>query len=222
MTQKTCAVIFDIDGVLIDSYQAHQESWQRIARKHGHEMTDDQFAATFGQTSREIIRQLWATASLTDQSVAEIDDEKEAAFREIIADNYPIMPGARELINMLHAAGFSLAVGSSGPPENVQLTLDRLNRENKITAAVSGDDVQRGKPDPEVFQIAARRLQVPPSACAVIEDAAVGIAAANAAGMLSIALVSTGHSPSEYGEADHVLQRLNELSPERVRDWLAN
>lgn len=214
------AVIFDIDGVLIDSYQAHLQSWQKVAMDHGREMTEAQFAVTFGQTSRDIIRQLWTDDSLSDQQVTALDDEKEAAFRDIITADYPLMPGALELIDSLHTAGYLLAVGSSGPPENVELTLDKLDRRNAIGAAVTGADVTRGKPDPQVFQIAAARLGVLPARCVVIEDAAVGVAAANAAGMLSVALVSTGHMREEYDAAAHIIQRLEELSADILWNWL--
>lgn len=214
------AVIFDIDGVLVDSYDAHLRSWQAVAGRHGHEMTETQFAATFGQTSRDIIRQLWSSESLTEQQVSAIDEQKEAAYRDIVAADFPAMPGAIALIDALHAAGFALAMGSSGPPENVQLAIEQLGRRALFGAAVSGADVTHGKPDPQVFQLAAERLGIPPKECLVIEDAAVGIAAANAAGMVSVALVSTGHTRDEYREADHVINELSELSPARLREWL--
>jgi beta-phosphoglucomutase len=121
----------------------------------------------------------------------------------------------------LYEDGFLLAVGSSGPPENVELVLQQLGCREWFAAATTGADVARGKPDPQVFQIAAQRLGIPPSCCAVIEDAAAGIAAANAAGAVSVALVSTGHSRAEYAAADHVVDRLEELSPEVLRGWIA-
>jgi beta-phosphoglucomutase len=215
------AVIFDVDGVLVDSYQAHFESWQDVARRHGFSITEPQFAALFGRTSRDIIRALWPEDAASDEAVTKIDDEKEAAYREIIAADFPVMPGSVELIESLHAAGFALALGSSGPPENVELALDGLGRRQLFGAWVTGADVTRGKPDPQVFQVAAGRLNVRPDRCAVIEDAAAGIAAANAAGMTSIALVSTGHSRGEYGEAEHVVDSLAELSVELIRRWVA-
>ncbi len=102
------------------------------------------------------------------------------------------------------------------------MALRGLGRRHLFGAWVTGADVTRGKPDPQVFQIAAERLSVPPQRCAVIEDAAAGIAAANAAGMTSIALVSTGHARDEYGEADHIVDSLDELSAESIRHWVAD
>ena len=218
--EEQLAVIFDIDGVLVDSYRVHYESWQKAAREFGFTITEQQFAETFGQTSRSIIRHLGADTIPTDGAVRQIDDYKEAAYRAIIAADFPTMPGAIDLIDALSEAGFALAVGSSGPSENVQLALDKLQRRSVFSADVSGSDVRQGKPDPEVFQVAGKKLGIDPRYCAVIEDAAAGVAAANAAGMLSVALVSTGHLAGEYGDADHVVYRLDELSPQRLREWI--
>ena len=125
------------------------------------------------------------------------------------------------MLRSLHDAGFRLAVGSSGPPENVALVLDRLEARDLFEAVVTGEDVTRGKPDPEVFLIAAKRLGVPPARCAVIEDAPPGIAAANAAGMTSVGLLSTGRKPDDLAAARIVVQSLGELSPQVLRDLIA-
>ena len=207
------AVIFDIDGVLIDSYRAHLQSWQQVAHGYGREMTEESFGSTFGRTSREIIRILWKEVALSEEEIEAFDQEKEAAFREIVATDYPWMEGAENLIATLFEAGYRLAVGSSGPKENVQLMLSQLTQRKWITSAISGSDVTYGKPHPEVFELAAKKLDVSPNMCAVIEDATAGITAANAAGMVSIGLASTGHRHAEYAEANHLVAHLSELSP---------
>ena len=217
---NTKAVIFDIDGVLIDSYHGHLHSWQQVAHQHNRTMTEDDFARTFGRTSREIIRHLWDNVELSETDIAEFDREKEAAFREIVSTDYPWMDGAKHLIGSLFASGYRLAVGSSGPKENVDLLLAQLNEPLWITAAVSGCDVAQGKPQPEVFQRAAEKLDIAPSACAVVEDATAGIQAANAAGMLSIGLISTGHCREQYAEADHIVEDLSQLSAEIIGNWI--
>lgn len=216
------AVIFDMDGVLVDSYRPHWKSWLRMAAKVGRELSEAKFVQTFGRTSREIIAEHWGHGSLTDAEITEFDRRKEALYREIVADNFPAMDGADELIRSLHAAGFRLAVGSSGPPENVALAIDRLGVGPLFQTLVTGADISRGKPDPQVFLITAERLGVPPARCAVIEDAPVGIVAANAAGMASIALVSTGHTRDSVSAADVIVDSLLELSPERIVDLLSH
>ena len=197
-----------MDGVLVDTYRAHYRSWLELAEAEGLSFTEAEFAATFGRTSREIIAHLWGDDRYDDAQIAELDRRKEAAFRRMIEADFPAMPGAGELLRSLHNAGFRLAVGSSGPPENVALVLDRLEARDLFEAVVTVEDVTRGKPDPEVFLIAAKRLGVAPAACAVIEDAPAGVAAANAAGMASVGLLSTGRKPEDLAAADLVVRSL--------------
>ena len=203
------AVIFDVDGVLVDSYDAHMRSWLLMGREHGLTITEEQFASTFGQTSREIIARFWGS-DLSREEAETLDARKEAIYRDLIRERFPAMDGSVELIDVLADAGFRLAVGSSGPPENVELTLDCLGRASRFNAVVTGRDVTRGKPDPQVFQIAAERLSLPPARCIVVEDAPVGITAARAAGMASVALVGTV-AADRLGEADLVVRSLREL-----------
>jgi beta-phosphoglucomutase len=208
------AVIFDMDGVLVDTYHAHYKSWLMMAEREGLHFTEAEFAVTFGRTSREIIAHFWGEGHYNDAEIAALDAMKEAAFRELIADDFPAMPGAKELLAALHEYGFRLAVGSSGPPENVAMVLDRLDARHLFGAVVTGMDVTRGKPDPQVFLLAAERLGVPPSRCIVVEDARPGVQAAHAAGMKAVGLVSTGRTREELAQADHIVKSLEELSPE--------
>jgi len=212
--QDRLAVIFDMDGVLVDSYYAHLRSWQEVAAKEGRQISEAEFASQFGRTSREIIAD-WGVA-YSEEKIAALDEQKEAAFRRILAADFPVMPGAMALLRALNEAGFALAVGSSGPPANVELVLQRLGGRHVFDAVVTGGDVSRGKPDPEVFLIASRRLGVAPHRCAVVEDAPQGIQAAKAAGMAAVALVSTGRHREMFTQADLVVDRLDELSPGRI------
>ncbi len=129
------------------------------------------------------------------------------------------MDGARELIRALHDSGFRLAVGSSGPPENVDLVLEHLGARGLFDAVVNGRDVTCGKPDPQVFLIAARRLGSMPRRCVVIEDAPAGIEAATRAGMASVALLSTGRTREDFGGVAPalVVRSLRDLTPDMLR-----
>jgi beta-phosphoglucomutase len=221
-SQRTLGVIFDMDGVLVDSYQAHWQSWHFMADELGKGLTEAQFVSTFGRTSREIIAEHWGANSLTAEEIAEFDQRKEALYRELVDREFPAMDGASELIRTLSEKGFRLAVGSSGPPENVALAVERLRAGQYFNTLVTGRDVTRGKPDPQVFLLAAERLGVAPADCAVVEDAPVGIAAANAAGMASIALLSTGHTAESVKAAKLIVNSLRELSPERIARLIGN
>lgn len=209
------AVIFDVDGVLIDSYQAHFESWLRMFGEHGVSFTEEEFRKTFGRTSHDIIAALYG-ADLSDANIRAWDDRKEALYRDIIRDNFPAIDGAVELLDALHHAGFRLGVGSSGPPENIQLTLECLERADLFDAVVTRIDVTRGKPDPQVFLVAGERLGAKPEQCVVVEDAPAGIEAANRAGMASVALTGTA-TREELAHAKLIVDSLRELTPEALR-----
>ena len=211
-----------MDGVLVDTYRAHFQSWVEMTRADGIQISEAEFAPTFGQTNPQVIRCFWKDRQFSDAEVNALAEEKEAVFRKIIETNFPAMPGAEQLVAALHQAGFRLAVGSSAPRENVDAVLRLLHAETAFQAVVSGSDVSHGKPDPEVFLRAAERLQLPPSRCMVVEDAPVGVAAATAAGMASIGLLSTGRSPEDLAGARRIVRSLNELSPALFRDLLAS
>jgi beta-phosphoglucomutase len=218
---ERCGVIFDVDGVLIDSYAAHFESWRRLGREVGFEMSEQQFVQTFGRTSREVIREFLPQLATSAERVAALDDRKEQLYREVIAADFPAMDGAGELIDGLFAAGFLLAVGSSGPPPNVELVLDHMQRRDKFRGVVTGVDVTRGKPEPQVFLLAAERLGLPPARCVVVEDAPAGVAAAKAAGAKCLGLVSSGRQPEVLAAADRVVASLRDVGPKDFAALLA-
>jgi beta-phosphoglucomutase len=209
-------VIFDVDGVLIDSYQSHFESWQRLAAEIGRTCSEAEFVKGFGRTSRENIVEMWSDQHWTNEQVRQLDDRKEWWYREIIREQFPAMPGAASLIRALHKSGFRIAVGSSGPPENVDLVIDRLDVAPMIACRITARDVVRGKPDPQVFELAAKGLGLPATACCVVEDAPAGIQASHAAGIVCIGLASTGRTRAELANAEQIVDSLVELTPEGI------
>jgi len=210
------AVIFDVDGVLVDSYHAHFLSWRHLGNEHGVEVTEEQFASTFGRTSRDILAR-W-DRSFDERAIARLAERKEELYRDIVRADFPTMYGAERLLDELAAAGVALALGSSGPPENVELSMEKLGRD-RFDAYVTGFDVEHGKPAPDVFLTAARRLGVSPAECVVIEDAVPGLQAAKAAEMAAVGLVSTGHTRYELiaADPDLVVAWLDELSVDTLR-----
>ena len=214
------AVIFDMDGVLVDSYHAHFRSWREMAHSVGLDMAEEQFAATFGRTTQDIIRHLWGDRFPPETDISVWDDRKEAAYREILREQFPAMDGAGELLAALHGAGFRLAIGSSGPPENVALVMELLPGAEHVAATVTGRDVTHGKPHPEVFLTAAAKLGVGPERCAVVEDAPAGIEAARRAGMAAVALTGTAPREKLVERAHLVVDSLRELSSEGFRELI--
>jgi beta-phosphoglucomutase len=214
------AVIFDMDGVLVDSYEAHFASWKQMLASQGLDFTREQFAESFGRTSREIIAENWPEYARDEQTITRWDRQKEQAYREILRKDLPQMPGAGPLIQSLHREGFALAIGSSAPPENLQVVLDGLDHSECFDAKITGSDVSRGKPDPEVFLKAAEALGVSPGQCVVVEDAPAGLEAARRAGMLPVALTGTAPAEALARKAHVVVDSLTQLTPETLRLWL--
>jgi beta-phosphoglucomutase len=213
-------VIFDMDGVLVDSYQTHLASWKRVAGEYGLSMTDEDFARTFGRTTRDIIGMLWPN-HFSEAEAGGFDVKKEAAYRELLGAHFPEMDGAGDLIGALHGEGFAMAIGSSGPPQNVALVRRCVGNGGFITASVNGSEVARGKPDPQVFLMAAGKLKIKASRCAVIEDAPVGVEAARRAGMYSIGLLGTAKKEQLAAHAHRVVGSLRELKPAEIAAAIA-
>ncbi len=222
MTHSTDArppwgVIFDMDGVLIDSYEAHFEAWRRMLHNHGLDITEEQFAATFGQTNADIFAGLFP--SLEKKRYPALGEEKEAFFRQVITRRFPGKAGASDLVRALHVAGARLAIGSSGPPENVRAVLTRLPAGSLFEATTDGSEIRHGKPHPEVFLKAAAKISLPPERCVVVEDAPVGVDAGKEAGCAVVAV--TGTAPrSRLEAADLVVDSLRELDAARIRSLL--
>lgn len=216
MSSTSYGVIFDVDGVLVDSYEAHFVTWQASAQKHGFDCTEAEFAVAFGRTAREVIRESW-DSTLSDEWIRDFEDEKESLYRQMISKEFPAIEGAFELIQALHADQVSMAIGSSGPPLNVQAVVHALKAEEAIRTVITGADVKIGKPNPDVFQQGAAGMQISPERCVVLEDAVPGLQAARAAGMKCVGVVSSGRSREELADADHLVSDLTELSPQLLK-----
>jgi beta-phosphoglucomutase len=186
MSNTIRAVIWDMDGVIIDSAEEHRKAWQRLAREDGVTFTDADFWATFGKRNDDIISFIWGEKSAG--RVQALADRKEEYFRALIRETAAPLPGSIELLRGLHQAGIAQALASSAPIENIKLISNVLGLGQYLTALVSGETVPRGKPAPDIFLKAAGELGIEPQYCIVIEDAVAGVQAAHAAGMRCIAV----------------------------------
>jgi len=206
-------VIFDMDGVLIDSGAAHWESWRIVAEEDGVNFTEEAFWATFGMVSDVIVARYWGENPPTDPTeIAAIVDRKESAFRESVATHTTPIAGAVDFIRYLAERGVKMAVGSSAPRENVEHILRWLGvRELFGDRVVAGDEVKNGKPAPEIFLTAAKKIGVPAENCVVIDDAKNGVDAGAASGASTVGFFSAGHSLDEYGNAAVVVRSFDEL-----------
>ncbi|HZT81685.1 MAG TPA: HAD family phosphatase [Gemmataceae bacterium] len=212
---STCAVIWDVDGTLVDTAELHFHAWARLARELNKPFTRADFAATFGRRNPEIIHTLFGD-EYDDRAAAELGDRKEGYYKAEARKGVGLLPGARPLLEGLRAAGYRQAVGSSAPRGNLDLILELTDTARFFGAVVSMEDTTRGKPDPQVFLVAAAKLGVPPGRCLVLEDAVAGVQAAKAGGMKCVAVTFVGHHPEEKlhsAGADLVVRTLEEVSP---------
>ena len=173
------------------------------------ELTYAQFLASFGQRNDRIVP-VWLGADVDPARMQRIGEDKEAEFRRLAETHgLTLLPGAREWLASLRAAGWKQAIASSAPRVNVEMMLRVAGLEGCLDAIVSADDVTIGKPDPQVFLKAAEKVHVPPSQCIVVEDAAAGVEGARRAGMRSVGVTKNGRL-----DADLFVTSLADLPPD--------
>jgi len=211
------AVLWDVDGTLLDSAEYHWLAWQETMTAEGHAVTYPQFISTFGQRNETILHE-WLGPDLTARELHHIAEEKERHYRYLIQTRgVKGLPGVQRWLKRLHEEGWRQAIASSAPLVNIQTILEALDIGEYFDAIASSEDVQRGKPDPQVFLAAAAKLAVPPQRCIVVEDAPAGIEGGRCAGMHTIGVCSS-HATLQ---ADWVVRSLDAL-PDDAFDRLLN
>jgi len=201
------AVLWDLDGVLVDSAPFHFQAWRELLASLGWELSEAVFRRTFGLRNDAILSDL--VGDLPPGEMERLAARKEALFRRAALGNIVPLPGALGLLRLLRERGFKLALVSSTPHGNIDLILGSLGVEAAFDVIVGEEDVRRGKPDPEGFLLAARRLGVPPGECGVIEDAPVGVEAAKRGGMRCVG-VSRDRPRDALAKADLVVETLED------------
>lgn len=208
--------IFDWDGVVIDSRRQHAESWERLAAEEKRSLPEGHFLKGFGMKNDQIIPEVleWTNEPA---EIERLSLRKEELYREIVVENGIVaLAGVRDFVETLVAAGIPCVVGSSTHRKNIETIIDVLGFQEFFGEMVTAEDVSHGKPDPEVFLMAAEKIGRKPEQCVVFEDAHVGIEAALAGGMKVVA-VTTSHPREELEGANRVVDRLDELTIEDLR-----
>lgn len=207
------AVIWDLDGTILDTQKQHFRSMEYVSKKYGVKFNDQVLKHHYGKTSLDIF-----TIALGDKfsqdELAEMVDEKEKNYRSIIAEGVEFLPGVKCCLLKFQEIGFKQAIASSTSMENIIAVVSTLNAQSYFTQFFSGEGYP-GKPDPAVFLLAASKLELPPSQCLVIEDSPHGVEAAKAAGMKCVA-VSLSYSLESLSSADIVLKSLETLDFDAV------
>lgn len=204
------ALLFDLDGTLIDSMPLHHESWRQFFAERALPFDEHGFfEATAGRTNDEILRDLFPQADAAER--AALAERKESLYRAEAARSLRLIPGALETLRAARSAGLRLAICTAAPPANIRVAAERFGLDALVETIASPADGLRGKPHPDIFEAAAQRLGVPAAACLVFEDAPLGIEAARRAGMDAVALTTSlpaaafaGHPNLRHTMADFV------------------
>lgn len=212
MTKR--AFIFDMDGTIVDNMAFHTKSWIAFFERRGMSVDPDEFfLATAGRQGVEIMRN-YMGADLSDHDNIALNAEKEAVYRELYEPHLKAIDGFDALIANAGSHSVALAVATSAPDENIVFTLDGLDLRRHFHAVVGATDVKRGKPEPDVFLMAAERCGVAPEHCIVFEDAPLGVEAARRAGMRAVVLTTTlpAEAFAQYDNVIHIARDFSELS----------
>lgn len=202
-------ILWDMDGVISDSYRYHFASWQDIFSRRGVTFGEEDFRRLFGARNDSIIRTVMGE-DLSEADARALVREKEETFRHKATGQLRPFIGALELLASLKKGNFRLGLVSSAPEENINLVLAELKLAGVFDCVVCGTDVPESKPSPQIYLAAARKLGVAPKDCIVIEDSPLGVKAAKAAGMKCLGITNT-HPQQYLSEADRVIDSLQNI-----------
>lgn len=205
MTTDTAvrALIFDMDGTIVDNMPYHEDAWGRLLAEHGLAFDRERFfRETAGKASAEILRPLFPDAD--DARIVALGLDKERYYREAYGPHVTALPGLLDLLARADTAGLPMALATAAPPGNIAIVLDTLGLRDRFATIVSPSQGFPGKPHPDLFLEAARRMNVPPEACIVLEDAPNGVEAARRAGMRAVVL-ETMAGPKAFADFPNVV-----------------
>jgi HAD superfamily hydrolase (TIGR01509 family) len=208
------AILWDLDGVIVDSGELHYQSFKIVMKEYGFEFPRSVFLENFGRNNDSILE---ITIGKKPDPIMkdEVNFRKENWFCQHIPGNLKMLPGAMDWIKWFKANRIPQAIASSAPMENITLSLDEFHLGNYFDAIISGNQIV-GKPDPKVFLRAAAALETDPSRCIVIEDSIAGMQGALAGGMQCIT-VTTTHPITAFSQATLPLNQLSDLTEEQIR-----
>ena len=210
------AVLWDMDGVLIDTTQLHYQTWVNTLAAYGVEYTFEDFNAQFGSNNRRVMALVMDNPS--EELIQEVTDKKESRYREMVREHVDVYPGVEDWLKRFQAWHLPQAICSSAPQENIDASIAATGFASYFDLQVSAA-LFPSKPNPEVYLRASRHFGIPPQRCLVIEDATVGVEGAHRAGMKCLAVLTT-HSAEEMAAADLIVKDLSQLKEAQLRSFL--
>jgi len=204
------AIIFDMDGVLVDSNPAHKVALRQFCALHGYKLSDEYLRnEIYGRTNKDWISNLFG--DLKDHQWKKYEQEKEAIFRDIYSDDIKPVNGLLPFLDLLKKNNIPRAIATSAPRENVNFVLGKIALESYFSIILDESDVTKGKPDPQIYLKTVKELSYPADRCIVIEDSVSGIVAAKEAGCKVIGITTT-HKSDEFKYTDLVIDDFQHLS----------
>jgi beta-phosphoglucomutase family hydrolase len=192
------AIIFDHDGVIVNTEPLHVEVWKEFFKQKGEVVTDEDLEdKALGKTEIDVIKTF--IKDKTEAKYEELLKERRKLFHQFFEKNFTEIPGVKDFINSLKETKLKVGAASSSPKDRVEYSLDRLDVRDIFQTVVTAERVKKGKPDPEIYLLAAEELGVDPTNCLVFEDSGSGVKSAKAAGM-KVILVKTSLDESKFSE----------------------
>jgi len=210
-------VIFDMDGTMIDNMMVHHRAWQRTLADLNLKLTLEEVKEHIHGINSEILERLFGDR-FTPEQRRQISAKKEAAYREIFLPELQLIPGLPDFLDSLKAANIPMAIGTAAPRENVEYVMANLNLQNYFRGVFDAQSVRRGKPDPEIFELAAASMGLSADQCLIFEDSLTGAEAAKRARAKSI-IVTTTHAEEEFEHFDNIIRFVKDFK-EMEMDFL--
>lgn len=204
------AIIFDMDGLMVDTEPLSRQAWQAVLAEYGHELTDDVYLKMIGRRSDASVQILKAAYSIPLVG-EELIERKKARLAVRLAIDLPVMPGLSELQSAIKKRGITWGVATSSSRSHAVQVLTQLNLIDQCGAIAAGNEVENGKPAPDIYLLAAKRLGYQPENCLALEDSLPGCRAAHAAGLFTIAIPNGETHGSDIDFVDRVFASLNEV-----------
>ena len=204
------ALIFDMDGTMVDNMMAHHRAWQRKLRSLGMDMELEEVRQKVHGVNEEILLRLFGDR-FNDEERHYHAQDKEAEYRRVFKDELQLIDGLPDFLRAVRETGQPMGIGTAAPKENVDFVLDNLELRDFFGAVKHAGDVTKGKPDPEIYQLTAAELNLPVEECIIFEDSPTGAEAAHNAGS-PVIIVTTTHKPEEFDHLPNVLAHIQDFS----------
>ncbi|HEX8676230.1 MAG TPA: HAD family phosphatase [Segetibacter sp.] len=209
------AVIFDLDGTLLDNNDVHLKAWKQYLKENNKQISDEDFKENIsGRTNKDAIEHIYQK-EMTEDEASKYYLEKEEIYRKMYRPDIAPITGLQDFLEELHKHKIAMAIATSGIQVNIDFMFNHVPIKKYFKKIVNSGDVSKGKPDPEIFLKAAEALHIPTENCIVFEDSIAGVRAGKSAGMKVVALTTT-HTPEELKEADLVIKDYSEIDFERL------